>query len=171
MIIIVEGIDRVGKTTLVNRIHMETNYPVYRHVGDRDFTKVQNEVETDKFLQLIEMCKITHSTVIFDRFHWSDFVYGSVQRHYDFTTALKNKDKIESVLKEQGAIIILVCPTDIERSSYEHGIDLHRHEHLFQFAFSESKIDKFICTYETINEAALWVKDKIKKDVSEDKSC
>ena len=31
MIIIVEGIDRVGKTTLCNRLRQELGYPVFKH--------------------------------------------------------------------------------------------------------------------------------------------
>lgn len=162
MLIIVEGIDRVGKTTLVNRINKKFNIPVYRHVGERDIAMIKNDIETDRNLQILEICRLSNSLLIFDRFHWTDFVYGCIQRHYDFTEALNNKDKIERMLSELQTIIIFVKPSDIKLSSFQHGCNLNRHEKLFEFLYNETCLDKTECTYDTLCEAEDFLCKKIK---------
>lgn len=160
MIIIVEGIDRVGKSTLVDRIHHDINFPIYSHVsiGSRNFDAIKNVEETDKFLQVMEICKLSNANIIFDRFYMSDFVYGCIQRHYDFTEALKNKDEIEMRLKKLDALLILVSPTNVKESSLQHGCDLSRHKRLFDFLYKETKLLKMEVTYNSLYEAEKWVK-------------
>ena len=162
MIVIVEGIDRVGKSTLVDRIHRNINFPVYNHVsiGSRNFDVIKNAEETDKFLQVIEVCNLSHANIIFDRFYMSDFVYGCIQRHYDFTEALKNKDEIEMRLRKLDALLILVKPVNIEESSLQHGRDLSRHKRLFDFLYEESKLLKMEVTYDSLYKAEKWVKEQ-----------
>lgn len=165
MLIIVEGIDRVGKTTLINLIHKKINFPIYRHIGERDFNKIDNEVETDKFMQILEICKLSESNIIFDRFHWSDFVYGCLQRNYDEVNAVINKSVVEDFLQELHAVIILVKPTDIVSSSKQHGIDLTKHEQLFEHVFDNSSLNKFACTYENLDDAVNWVCSELQKRI------
>lgn len=161
MIIIVEGIDRVGKTTLVNRIQKATGFTVYHDNNVFGVNKMDNENETDKMLKMLEVYKVGKPGIIFDRFHWTDFVYGCLQRNYSFTRALENKDLIETELRVLKAVIVLVKPTDIEESSLQHGSDLSRHEQLFELLFSESRLDKLSCTYDTIYDAQKWVRDSV----------
>lgn len=161
MIVIVEGIDRVGKTTLVNRIKKATGFAVYHNNTDFRLDRMDNDNETDKMLKMLQVYDIGKPGIIFDRFHWTDFVYGCLQRDYSFTKALENKDKIEAVLRMQKAVIVLVKPTDIGESSLQHGRDLLRHERLFEFLFDESKLNKISCTYNTIGDAQKWVHDEM----------
>lgn len=161
MIVIVEGIDRVGKSTLVDRIQKATGFTVYHNNTDFQLEKMDNDNETDKMLKMLQMYNIGKPGVIFDRFHWTDFVYGCLQRDYSFTKALQNKDKIETELRVQKAVIVLVKPTDIEESSLQHGRDLSRHEQLFELLFNESKLKKLSCTYNTIYDAQKWVHNEM----------
>lgn len=165
MLIIVEGIDRVGKTTLINLIHKKINFPIYRHVGRRDFSKIDNDVETDKFMQILEICKLSDSNIIFDRFHWSDFVYGCLQRNYNEVNAVINKSAVEDFLQKLHAVIILVKPTDIASSSKQHGVDLTKHEQLFEYVFDISNLNKFVCTYENLEDAVNWVCSELQKTI------
>lgn len=165
MLIIVEGIDRVGKTTLINLIHKKINFPIYRHIGKRDFNKIDNEIETDKFMQILEICKLSESNIIFDRFHWSDFVYGCLQRNYNEANAIINKSIVEDFLQELHAVIILVKPIDIVSSSKQHGIDLTKHEQLFENVFDNSSLNKFACTYENLEDAVNWVCSELQKRI------
>ena len=115
MIIIVEGIDRVGKTTLCNKLSQKTNIPIYKHKKS-NYSEMKNDIETDVMIQLIDLYKLLNGNIIFDRFHWSDFVYGALERNYSIANAYNNINIIESKLKDN-AIIIYVKPTDINKSS------------------------------------------------------
>lgn len=153
MIIIVEGIDRVGKTTLCNMLQKHTNFPIYKHNSYRfDYSKMDNLNETDKMLQLLDLYSILNGNVIFDRFHWSDCVYGIIDRGYNFNIAFDNEAKIDKKLRELDAIIIYVLPTDIEASSLEHGKDLAEHKIMMDTCFVLSKIKKYKCTYLSLEE-------------------
>ena len=166
MIIIVEGIDRIGKTTLCNKLHDKFKIPIYRHVGERNFKLIDNDVETDKFFQVMEICKLSNSFIIFDRFHFSDYIYGIIERNYNVEKANKNFNEIEEFAEKnlKDLILLLVLPTDLERSSKEHGSDLTKHNDLFYKKFKESKIkNKFRCTYNTLDEAVAYVSSVISK--------
>lgn len=161
MIVIVEGIDRVGKTTLVDRLKRETGFAIYHDGMNFPVEKRDNDNETDKMYKMLQVYKAGKPDIIFDRFHWTDFVYGCLQRDYSFAKALRNKDLLETELWIQKAVIVLVKPTNIEESSLQHGSDLSRHEQLFELLFNESKLKKITCTYHTISEAQKWVHEEI----------
>lgn len=157
MLIIVEGIDRVGKSTLVNKIQEATGFVTYHDDSGFCLDKMDNDNETDKMLKMLQIYNLRKPGIIFDRFHWTDFVYGCLQRNYPFERALENKDRIEEKLIALDAVIVLVKPTDIEESSQQHGRDLSRHEQLFEFLFRESKLKKRDCVYDTIDYTSKWV--------------
>lgn len=164
MVIIVEGIDRVGKTTLCNKINKEINFPIYKHVGNFVYSRMDNENETDKMIQLLQLCKITNSTIVFDRFHFTDYVYGVLERNYNVLIASHNVEEIEEFLKEIKAILIYVSPTDVLKSSIEHGSNLEKHDKMFEELFEESKIEhKFRCDYNSLDEALLFIRNIIKE--------
>lgn len=167
MLIIIEGIDRVGKTTLCNKVAKECCIPIYRHVGVRDFSKIKNSEETDKFKQIVNICTITNANIILDRFHLSDYVYGIIERGYDKKEALHNKQEVESYMHNIKAkvILVLVSPNNLKRSSQEHGKSLVEHNKLFVKAFEESKIIKKInCTYDSLDLAANAIKEELEKE-------
>lgn len=166
MVIIIEGIDRVGKTTLCKRLSETLNIPIYKHVGEFKYSKMDNENETDKMLQIIEICKLSNSFIIFDRFHLTDFVYGVLEREYDSHKAENNKNEIEEKLNEIGAILIVVNPTSIVKSSKEHGKDLMMHNQLFKTLFSLAKIkNKIECDYTSFDEVEEFIRKVVNKSV------
>lgn len=155
-IIIVEGIDRVGKTTLCSQIIAKQNkYKIVKY--DSQIIKCkdrQNDYETDKSLLTLEMCKKFDCWALFDRLHLSDYVYGIVQRNYNKRKAYENFQLIEKYINQnfENATLILVKPTDIKRSSEEHGRKLSEHEMWFEDIFELSKIkNKITCDYNTID--------------------
>ena len=156
MIIIVEGIDRVGKTTLCHKLSDVTGYPIYKYHGDVSYDKMDSDNETDKMLQLINVLSIARMqgkeiNLIFDRFSWSDFAYGVTNRNYNVEHAVANFIKIDKALKDIGANVILVRPTDIERSSREHGSDLSTKNRLFNQCYIIASCIKFECNYDTMD--------------------
>lgn len=168
-IIIVEGIDRVGKTTLCNLLLKELeDFKLIKY--DSEIIKCkdrQNNYETDKSLLTLEVCKIFGGLALFDRLHLSDYVYGIVQRNYNKQEAYKNFQMIEQYANQnfKNAILILVKPTDIKRSSEEHGRKLSEHEMWFEDIFELSKIkNKFSCNYNTLDDAIKFVNERLKDE-------
>lgn len=156
MIVIIDSIDRVGKTTLATKLSEALNGKIYKHSEkNKGYCKMTDDGETAAMLAMIDMYALyPENTIIFDRFHLSNYVYGRIHRNYDETTALQNFDKIDENLAElDNVYLVKVNPTDIERSSREHGSSLVEHQKLFDFLYNRSKIEnKFECDYNTMDE-------------------
>ena len=121
------------------------------------FVKVTGVTEVTFYLNFEEK----EISIIFDRFHLSDFTYGCFERKYSSTDALENFVNIEHALRDYsdscgGVIEILVRPTDIKRSSREHGKDLTIYDadmfYMMDMFVNESKNKcTFICNYDTMD--------------------
>ena len=161
MIIIVEGIDRVGKTTLCNALSKATGIPIYKHHNAvMSYSDMDNYNETDKMLQLIDVCNITKSDIIFDRFHFSDYVYGILERDYESVSAIEHLKLIDNVLRKSNALLLLMQPTDIKRSSEEHGKDLTPYFKLMQNAYRLSTMNMIMCNYNSMQDIVDYVKER-----------
>ena len=168
MIIIIEGIDRVGKSTLCKELSSKFNIPIYQHIGKRDLNEIKSNSETEKNLQILEICRLTNAFIIFDRLQFTECVYGIVQRGYEEKEAMENFKKTDEFIVKNlaDAILILVSPTDIKRSSEEHGRDLSEHNILFDLLYEKSAIkNKFNCTYKNLFEAVEFVSAKINENL------
>ena len=100
-IFIIEGCDKVGKTTLAHDLSAKTSYPIV-HLG------VPSGADYNQ--QLRALVNEHSGGVIFDRFHWGDFVYEGIT----------NKERLlnwgefnvlESRLNDLGAVVIY-CSAD-----------------------------------------------------------
>jgi thymidylate kinase len=160
MIIIVEGIDRVGKTTLCNMLNEEFDIPIHKYKGLIKYNKMDNTEETDKTLGLVQLLKETNSDIIFDRTFFSDYVYGLFERNYDVDVAIYNFKLIDKVLSEMDDVfLIYVIPVDVQKSSNEHGKDLYEYNEEFYYLFKHSEIkNKYRVTYNTLSEAISFIK-------------
>jgi len=167
MIFIIEGIDRVGKTTLANKLSEKFNIPIYKRerLGGNDVNldliAAGNKHAVDRnifsnYIRANSLVEFWNSdafqqNIILDRFHWTESVYSLVDRgsrepmqYMACVEAemLKNKDKY---------FIIQVMPTDIKRSSAEHGKDLVKHQVEFDMLYDSSRLNKYRCSYGTID--------------------
>lgn len=163
MIIVVEGIDRVGKTTLVNTLQKVTGFPVYKNCTSFKLEEMDSDNEADKMLKMLQVCELSGADMIFDRFHWTDTVYGCLQRGYNVKNAMANLKAVESKLNEMEAIIILVRPTNVNKSSAIHGSDLKAHSQMFDMLFNVSNARKIACDFNTLGIAAQRVNDVVVK--------
>lgn len=160
MIIIVEGIDRVGKSTLCKMLSDKLSIKIFKHEGIMKNSLKDNLNETDKLLEVLELSEMLKGNLIFDRFHLTDYVYGVVQRGYNERDAFNNFAILDSRIAktDEYAFLILVKPTDVVRSSREHGYDLSEHDRRFQYLFEESRIKNKCCvTYDTLQDAITFV--------------
>ncbi|MDE7430592.1 MAG: hypothetical protein K2N34_01525 [Lachnospiraceae bacterium] len=196
MIIIIEGIDRVGKTTLsemiedryadnveFRRFRCDTRY-VHNHLN--------REVNTEKINTLQNLMEQGFvDNIILDRYHITEFVYGAIERSYknvdmyDIDKRLAEMDKkdtsdesveeIDPGMSYDGhvhndVVLIYVVPTDIRNSSAEHGYNLERHLKWYNDFYDNTLIKKKITVdYETLYEALDFIDELLDiKDDSEE---
>ena len=153
MVYIVEGIDRVGKTTLANKLSTKLQIPIYKHNNESfDYSLMDNTNETDKMIQLLDLYSFLSGDIIFDRFNWSDFVYGILLRSYDVERATENLRLINNKLAQLDAKIIYVQPTDIAWSSKMHGSDLSSFDYWMNIANDLTDIPIKHCTFDSIDK-------------------
>lgn len=169
MIIIVEGVDRVGKTTLSEII--EERYRDYIDIiRFRDDTRyvhnhLNREVNTEKINTLQNLLEVgVIENIILDRYHMTEFVYGVVERAYknvdmyDIDKRLAELDRKDTSEEEEDGenvidpgmsfdghvhndvVLIYVVPIDIKLSSAEHGYNLERHLEWFNNFYDNTLI-------------------------------
>lgn len=173
-IIIVDGIDRIGKTTLCKMISSATNIPIFKE--NRKFAGEKLiDVCAGLSSQLSELSMIESldADIIFDRFFASEYVYGTTERNYNNGNAIesvcKTLKKLEE-LRKNGVNVIYVSlkPVDIEKSSKEHGKSLETHAIKFDMldgliGLYHNSFDTFIvANYDTIANACISVLERIK---------
>lgn len=133
MIIIVEGIDRVGKTTLCEKLSKELGFSIFKDKW-RGPTNDQLAIK-EKFNTLLNVIA-TYDNIIIDRFHLTELVYNSF-RGDDF----EDYSVIDKLLSQRPTLLILVQSEDIEESSRQHGRDLFGHELMFRALFLGTNIE------------------------------
>lgn len=166
MIIIIEGIDRVGKTTLCNKIiEKYKDYHFRRFRDDNRYTHTHNfmNVNTEKINTLQNLIEEGFvDNVILDRYHMTEFVYGGCDRAYK-NDAMYDIDRRLSRLPIRdrypiNVVLIYMVPVDIERSSAEHGKNLSRHLRWFEDFYNTSRIkNKVIVDYLTMDDALAFI--------------
>ena len=152
MIVIVEGIDRVGKTTLCN-MFAEKGFKYFKDVYF-DGVPITRKIASEKLRTTLEFLKLfKDENIVVDRFHMTEFVYGALERNY-------TSSEVEFIDKELAlldAVLILVVPTDksdLKRASEAHGKDLKIYQATFEAFFKVSTIrKKYICKFDNFDVA------------------
>lgn len=169
MIVVTEGIDRVGKTTFCNKLHELTDWPIYKHDNKQFQYEDMNPMdETDKMLQMIDLLDAVDDQltslskgIIFDRFHFSDYAYGCQYRHgYDFIHDAQNVFTIEDRLKkakQEACLVLLYDEYGTKRASIEHGEDLSWIDGVMKRLYDASSLRKIKGTYHDVPEMAMAV--------------
>lgn len=170
MVIIIEGIDRVGKTTLCEMIEQKYADLFPNLIRYRDDTRYAHnhlnmQVNSEKINTLQNLLEAgLIKNIILDRYHITEFVYGAVDRSYknfdmydiDHRLAELSKpdtpqegdegyDEVDPGMTFTGkiwneVILIYVVPTDINLSSMEHGYNLERHLKWFNDFYDNTEI-------------------------------
>lgn len=180
MIIIVEGIDRVGKTTLCEMIEDKycenINFKRFRDDTRYVHNHMNKAVNTEKINTLQNLIEAgLVDNIILDRYHITEFVYGGIERTYKNdamfdidrrlaevgTADIKNEDsdEVDAGMMTDGkllndVVLIYVVPVDIKTSSLEHGHNLERHLKWYDDFYLESKIEhKIKVDYKTLGDA------------------
>lgn len=151
MLILIEGIDRVGKSTLAEKLHQAIDGSILLDRGFDDniakSIKMGHSQSTTnaRELELINvyesMMEANHNTVlIVDRFHLSTALYESVLRN-NYTNAMIASKQIDRYFAGRKDIVLIhVKPSDIELSSKLHGSDLSNDARFMQTLVDNSFI-------------------------------
>ena len=155
-IIIIEGVDRVGKSTLCEKI--KEKLPCYTFSENRDnidFSNLKAGQVTRQQHQLLSKLE-RNKIYIFDRFHISEAVYGYLKRNYDIIKDRKFFESIDNRLADMAAVLIYVMPTNIKEAEERHGCSLNEDLKIFSHFVSESKMQKIFCDYDSFENPELY---------------
>ena len=161
MIIIVEGIDRCGKTTLIDRIcEIDKNiikfkdYNVcskkYTDEGFKDFSLGKLDTSIAMLKQLSEQ----GFDIIVDRLHLTEIVYGSIERKQ---TSYTHIGELDNRLAEMKSLLVLVEPTDLAWSNKQAEKNQTEHYRLFKSVYSNSAIEKYHTDFNHLDEAIKYI--------------
>lgn len=164
MIILIEGIDRVGKTTLANILNKQFNIPIFKDkpIYNKDFKN--HEITTEKgnlLYSLMESGGIDN--LIMDRGHLTEYVYGKIERNYSNNYIINEFDEQLARVEKQGRLILVyVKPESLEWSSAQHGSDLTPHHELMEECIKNSKIKNIMVTsFTQLDKTVLDIKKRI----------
>lgn len=159
MVVIVEGIDRVGKTTLCGKLEqkgfwtfkdpwwkaspspIETN-PLYLH-WDNTSSMYFSNGKLDTTLSVLQLLCSHNIDVVCDRLHLTEGVYGLLERCVSLKAWSCYDESLEELFHP---CLVLVNPEDTQRSSVEDGRNLEPYQKQMQILFDESHISKKIVT-------------------------
>lgn len=154
MIVVIEGIDRVGKTTLANMFKKAGFvYLKDEFIIDKGFLNNFSDYSVGKCDSFVAIAKELHNkgkNVVIDRLHMTEIVYGEVVRGEANVEACL---AIDMKLASMGAILCLVNPTDIDMSNEQAGVDQTPHQHLFNIYSTLSAMNVVTCYYNTLDQA------------------
>lgn len=123
-VLIIEGSDASGKSTLIEALRKELKEFLVRKGSSFEHSKCTNEELFKKFegLVLSSEYEITGEgssidylmpeKIIFDRFIYSNYVYASLYEDYAILTANQRKD-IEFWINHEAVILYLTAPEEI----------------------------------------------------------
>jgi len=147
VLVILEGIDRVGKTTLANMLvkqgfmYLKDEFLVSTcddfksSLSFCDYSLGKCDSTVVLLLQLIEQ----GHDIVMDRLHLTEMVYGTIERKGSKTPELFMLDRILSMKK---TLLVMVEPDDINYSNEHAGCDLTEHAKLMALEYSLSCIWK-----------------------------
>lgn len=158
MIVIIEGVDRVGKTTLCNMLK-ECGYQVLngKLKYDGNNTHIKQLVEHDRIFAQTDLLKLIDNDInlVIDRFHLSQYVYGLINRGENDSEMIMTIDKD---LAKLNCKLVFVDPINIQNSSEEHLANLERHQILFDICKQFTKIPYVVVNYDTLKNAITFVR-------------
>lgn len=159
-IMIIEGIDRVGKTTLINKLKKyfknfeNANISVFK--DDFIHGSVGKKVYQEKVYTTLNILRNfqniidENSIILMDRFYMTEEVYGLVDRGYkpklsDLTEELLLKTDYE-------VLTVFVDPVNLLKSEKEHGNSLSNHLKVFENILKRTKLKLVRTDYNEIND-------------------
>ena len=169
MFLIVEGIDRVGKTTLcqkLNKMGFITLKDAFNEklaaLAGHEYSPISHDFATysigklDTSLRYIKCLCDAGYNIVADRLHLTEWVYGNIDRHglVDSEALAVIDEMIADIFGYDVALVLMHAEGDYEGAKKRSGVDQRKHALLFTELFANSKIKRKIMTsYHSINQA------------------
>ena len=138
MLIIIEGIDMVGKTTLAKKLEEQGFIYCKWFNMDGPIKNGINVAFNSLVSDLFKYVDFKNKDVVIDRFHLTEYVYGSLERNHSGKEDCLAIDKKLQILGED-FLLVYVKPEDLNFSSALHKKDLSEHSRLFDEIIKETK--------------------------------
>lgn len=154
MIVVVEGIDRVGKTTLVEMLVKAGFKTLKDEFLINDFIDKFEDYSIGKCESFIKVAKQLNDSghnIVIDRLHLTEYVYGNTERN-GFVNE-KAVWAVDMLLANMNALLCYVKPADILISNELAGVDQTKKSELFDFAVNMSSMTRIECNWNNLNEA------------------
>lgn len=159
MIIIVEGVDRVGKSIFCRDLSKVTGYALFEDNFLYSVTKKSASEKIITSLNLFKSLLDVNQGVVVNKFHLTELVYGYKDRGYDNSSFIFS---IDSELSSLDSYLIFIKSEDIKKSSQESGKDLDEYEKMLGGAYLRSKMKKNITNLSNFNHICAIVDLSIK---------
>jgi thymidylate kinase len=157
MVIIVEGIDRVGKTTLCNKLK---SIPSAKIIKGIPYITPTDNVDKHRLYSevLVNVAALLQNElsdlIILDRFHLSHYVYGKLDRNLQ-----DDCWKLVDTMLPDDTILVFVQPTNILLSSAEHGADLQPYYDEFIYCLHSTKLKVIYTNYNKLDTTINIIKE------------
>lgn len=153
MIVIVEGIDRVGKTTLAKKLEKAGFvYLKDEFILDDGFINNFSDYslgKCDSFIAIAKKLNEEGKNIVIDRLHFTEIIYGKAKRGQVNQTGCY---ALDMELANLGAKLFLVLPSNMELTKELAKEDQSDLNELFKFYTSASSMSVVTCTYEDIDK-------------------
>lgn len=153
MIVIVEGIDRVGKTTLCEKLNKKGFVTLKDDIAllsgmKREIKSNCSVAKLDTTFLFLEQLHNQGVNVVVDRLHLTEMVYGKCDRQ-GYTCDHIIKDLEAEFFEKMGlnAVLVLVEATNIDEANERAEKDLTRHANLFKAYYQLSPMIKMRTTF------------------------
>lgn len=157
MILILEGPNKVGKTTIAKQIEQDFGFTYFR---DRQFNKIKPElIEYVTYFMAISqlnLLKTLKENIIVDRFHATEWVYGNINRNYS-NYKMWDIDRELAVMNAK----LLYMTDSIENINERNGKDMSRYCKEFDYFFMLCKIDKLKANLNEKEKIYKWIKNSL----------
>jgi thymidylate kinase len=140
-IVILEGVNRTGKSTLAALLSTY-GYSVMKDNSVHNVCASERMVYSKGGIlattQVLEAISNQNVKLVIDRFHLTELVYGEIERGYFAGYVWGIDDRLA-----KAGVKLVYMDDDIKAINERAGKDLERLKFIFDFAFQDSKMEKF----------------------------
>lgn len=157
MIVILEGIDRVGKTTIAEVLRDNLGFEIFKKERTEikgvsnviDESVAEGIINYGNALGLVDMFNWDgfDKNIVIDRFHWTEAIYSRIDRKQFLPMKYMGYVESKMLEKKEKYLMVYVRPTDINYSSRAHGSDLTAHLEWFEKLYINSGLPKYMATF------------------------
>lgn len=117
MLIIVEGPDGSGKTTLVKKISEKFNFEYYKEILTYDQRLDPNYNGFKYYFELLETLKFSDKNYVCDRLHLGDFVNPLIYKDGRDPLTIEEIEEIEFSIRESSILIGAIADVNFVKDS------------------------------------------------------